>query len=153
MKKSIFAAMAVISLTTVAVFAAVTFDPDTGIGFAGKGDVAAAMGEHEKNLEDSYTFLYSDVATYEVPCQKDGKDETSYKDFPRTQSVIGTVNGGARKNKQQVITGYNLATVGTPVLEGKVECPGGWEANGPPVLVGSSGGTLSLNEVVLWTAE
>jgi hypothetical protein len=36
-----------------AVFAAVTFDPETGTGFVGKGDVQTAFGWNNKQLQDN----------------------------------------------------------------------------------------------------
>ena len=63
MKKSIFAAMAVISLATVAIFASVTFDSSTGTGFVGKGDVQLALGLNNAQMQaynlNNLNFSYS----------------------------------------------------------------------------------------------
>lgn len=128
--------------------AAVDYDPATG-GFAGKGDMAAALGIHEKNLADSYSLTYVETVDYDVPCIKENKGTIIRQTFDRASEVTATVTGEARKNKQLVITGYNLGPATNSVESGNPSCPGGFEANGEPIEVGSTGGQLFVNGVLL----
>ena len=54
-------------------FADATFDPGSGIGFVGKGDVQQAFGWNNKQLQDNVSgvdFLYEDLTAYDVTCKQ-----------------------------------------------------------------------------------
>jgi hypothetical protein len=56
---------------TGAALAAVTFDPDTGKGFVGKGDVQNAFGWNDKALSTNVggvSFSYSTTQTHQWDC-------------------------------------------------------------------------------------
>lgn len=149
-----FVSVAVATSIAAIAHAAVTFDATTGTGFVGKGDVQTALGLNNAQLQaqaESLTFTYSDTATYNVPCQKEtaGRKETHTLEntFKRKQTVNGTIDYDARKQNQ--VNGFNLKGFGSITIDGKVACPGGWDADGEPEIVSTSGGVLEVNGIPL----
>jgi hypothetical protein len=129
--------------------AAVTYDPATG-GFAGKGDVQLALTMNNAQLQaaaESLTFTYDDTVTYLVPCKKDNGRLVLTNTYNRTSAVTGTVAYDSRKRNQ--VNGFELAPITNSTPVGSISCPNGWEADGDPVLVGSSGGGLFVNDRAL----
>jgi hypothetical protein len=145
--------------------AAVTFDPATGIGFAGKGDVQLAYGWSNSQLQANaagVTFR-SEQSTVKVTemswqCQNDKNEKVQERQRTTTTTTTtsGVVTAVVRDNRNQQITGFNLTgysskvtnpsstTEGPPVNS----CPDGpWSLDipaGDPVIISeSSGGTLS----------
>lgn len=141
MKMKLFAALAA-SAAMVATSAAalVTFDPATGTGFVGKGDVQLAFGGWNnaqlQSRASGVTFKYRSEESYKFDCTftvEVGRDKVRE---PRTQNrgAEATVNGSiayeSRKNSQGQITGFNLTGFGPVTYDGiaPVEggtCPGG----------------------------
>jgi opacity protein-like surface antigen len=57
MKKMLLAAGIALATISTAAVAAVTFDPATGTGFVGKGDIQLAFGWNNKAAQDNATAL------------------------------------------------------------------------------------------------
>jgi hypothetical protein len=115
-----------------AVFAAVTFDPVTGTGFVGKGDVQTAFGWNNQQLQQnagSVSFSATTVSEQSWVCDRDAGPQTQERS--RTTTTQGVVSNIARVKNQ--ITGFNLTGYsGTPssTTEGPAlgSCPTGWTA-------------------------
>jgi opacity protein-like surface antigen len=121
--------------------AAVIFDPSTGTGFVGKGDVQLAFGWNNKQLQDNadgVVFTYSATTTtgydcefYTGPTQNRTRHEVSHN---KTQSISSSVSKLLRANskgKDGEVTGFILSGFGaTPVITGGAvpaigdACPG-----------------------------
>jgi hypothetical protein len=121
-----------------AVFAAVTFDPATGTGFVGKGDVQLAFNLNNKQLQQNaskVSFTYEEVGEYTLLCKADDKTNPktgvvtpgAEKEFKnRAQSVQSSVQGDPRQVKgQNQFTGFNLSGITSTVTTGE-SCPGGF---------------------------
>ena len=87
--------------------AAVTFDPATGTGFVGKGDVQTAFGLNNKQMQEHHThvqFVYEVSATYSQECEKfiETKKETKViqNTFKKSVDVDATVASDSRKTGQ-----------------------------------------------------
>lgn len=149
MRKALWAAAAAsVALVSTAAWATVTFDPDSGTGFVGKGDVQLAFGwnnsQAQKNA-NGVTFTYESDQSYDVTCEwttlTGGKNsKTIYHDVTnhKSTSVSSTIAYDARMKNQY--TGYNLlglgstVTTGTPVPNIGDPCPqgGGLADSDPP---------------------
>jgi hypothetical protein len=158
MKTRNFAAgvAALVITAAVATSAAVTFDPATGMGFVGKGDVQTALGLNNDGLQavaSGLTFTYADLATYEQECSHDTGKKIMYRTVTREQGVSGTVAYDARKRNQ--VNGFTLLGFsGQTSDDGNGGGPcndngNGWEPIGEPTLVSSTGGGLKVNGVPL----
>lgn len=148
--------------------AAVTFDPSTGTGFVGKGDVQLAFGWNNAQLQNNQgnvTFSYQTAEIYTAVCTwttGEGTRGQQTHNVPHTKKtgVTGTMVPHERMRNQ--ITGYNLtgfatqtATTGAiPVMGGA--CPGnaGHEGVWTSVSMTSSGAQLFAvhngNQVRIW---
>ena len=98
--------------------AAVTFDPATGTGFVGKGDVQVPFGWNNKTLQDNalgVTFTYSETVKYAQDCQKTvggSKQTTTIENtFKKTRSITAAVDADPRQQKkgQNQFTGFILS--------------------------------------------
>ena len=101
----------------------VTFDPATGTGFVGKGDVQTAFTWNNKALQDNaagVTFNYSSTETYEAVCQwftgPAHNRKSHIKERTRTTGVNATVSYDARQRNQ--ITGFTLTGFGANTVSG-----------------------------------
>lgn len=156
---SAFALVAAIS--AVAAFASVTFDPSTGTGFVGKGDVQLAFGWNNKGLQDNataVTFTYDNTESYQYTCQWfTGPNNTEHTVSHTTATGINAaLDGDPRKTKgQQQFTGFILSGwVGNPNESGDPvpvvgdPCPGN-QGNDSQIIavtpLGSSGGGLYVH--------
>lgn len=116
--------------------AAVAFDPETGEGFVGKGDVQTAFGWNNKQLQDnlggvefSYAAESTVVTEQSWECTNANNDNIQERERTTTtsSSTTGVVSSVARVKNQ--ITGVNLSGwSGTPVV-----VPGATETEGPRV--------------------
>jgi hypothetical protein len=102
---------------TVALLATVTFDPNTGTGFVGKGDVQSAFGWNNAQAQlhgTEITFTFNSTDTYSATCEFfTGPDQHRVQHdvtIPRHVSVNGTITYDARTHKQ--IDGYILTGFG-----------------------------------------
>ena len=142
--------------------ASTSFDPDSGVGFAGKGDVAQPLGLDNKALtaavkNGAIAFSYADEATYQITCEREGRNETVQRSFNRTQTVSAAVVYDTRKNQRGNITGFNLTDLGNESVDGNLNCPTNQTLVGGPTLVSTSeDGGLSVTDgigtAVIWTA-
>jgi hypothetical protein len=112
-KVAFFGAIAAVAVVTTALYAEVIFDPGTGEGFVGKGDVQLQFGWNNKAIQDrheSITFEYDDVVTYEVECEwYTGPDHNRTKHTltrERTSGVLGELASESRRTGQW--TGWHL---------------------------------------------
>lgn len=146
--------------------AAVTFDPATGTGFVGKGDVQLAFNLSNKDLQlkaDSVSFTTVSTTVSEVSwvCTNTRNENLQERERTTTTSTSGVVDGVARDGKKQV-TGFNLlGYVGDPVKSSTTEgpglntCPTNWvltSSAGDPEVISSTGelkATLSGTTVTL----
>jgi hypothetical protein len=123
-------------------YAAVTFDPETGTGFVGKGDVQTAFGWNNKQLQQnaggvSFEFESVTVTETEWTCTNDRNQNEQVRQRETTTTTTGLVDSIAREKNQ--ITGFNLegfsgeptetsTTEGPPVNS----CPSGpWTLTSP----------------------
>jgi hypothetical protein len=138
MRKAIWAAAAAsMALVSTAAFATVTFDPTTGVGFVGKGDVQIAFGWNNSQLQKNasgVTFTYNETDVYDVTCEWETVTGGPHSqtivhdvDVPRHISINANVAFDPRTRNQ--ITGFNLTGDGyevddaTPPTIGAT-CPG-----------------------------
>ncbi|WP_142752186.1 hypothetical protein [Neobacillus piezotolerans] len=95
-------------------FAAVTFDPATGAGYVGKGDVQTAMGWNNADLQKNagdLVFTYKTKEVYAITVTwttGDGKrgEKTHDVEHERISSINATIDFSPKSNKQ--ISGFNL---------------------------------------------
>jgi hypothetical protein len=136
--------------------AAVTFDPETGEGFVGKGDVQDAFGWNNKQLQDNaedVTFTYEDEATYDILCEQ--QQTSDRRTFRRSAGIDEATDGDPRQKKgQKQFTGFILSGYDGTVESGDAECPGGFNEVSR-TLVGTSGGGLYAHwngqSVLIWS--
>jgi hypothetical protein len=119
MKKfSIFAVAGAIAVTATVAFAAVTFDPETGEGFVGKGDVQEALGWNNRQLQnnpDPLVFTASSVSQTTWLCRHDTNQNAADQERSTTVTTRGLVSAEARERNQ--ITGFYLeGYTGTPTV-------------------------------------
>jgi hypothetical protein len=153
--------------------AAVDFDPATGTGFVGKGDVQLAFGWNNKALQSNasaVTFVYEAVDTYEAECEFYTGPERNRTRHTATEtektSVAGVPDADPRlKAGQQQFTGFilsgfegdpsiigDLPVVGESCKTGAGNQPSQWLS---VELQSSTGGLQachSSNCVVIWSA-
>ncbi len=141
-------AMATMVVAAGAVFAAVTFDPATGTGFVGKGDVQLAFGWNNKALNDNasgLSFTATSVTEQSWECQNPKNENIQERE--RTTTTQGIVSHIERDNKKQ-ITGFILGghdgSESTGTEGNKLNsCPTNWALitpAGDPVPVEGAGG-------------
>jgi hypothetical protein len=153
-------AIGIFALTFAAVSAAVTFDPDTGTGFVGKGDVQDVFGWNNRQLQnnaDSVQIRANSEVVTEVSwiCTNESNQHTQERERTTTSSVQGLVETVARERNQ--ITGFLLEGYdGDPVVISDTEgpqlnsCPSGpWSlttpAGDPEVISSTVGLQVSIN--------
>jgi hypothetical protein len=115
-KRSIIAVAGAIALTATVAFAAVTFDPITGEGFVGKGEVQEAFGWNNRQLQadaDEVEFRYvgttEQITDYSWTCTHPtnlSNTQERSRAVTETASVQGIVDHVARERNQ--ITGFIL---------------------------------------------
>jgi hypothetical protein len=125
---------------SVVAYATVTFNPSTGVGFVGKGDLQTSWGWNNAKLQTcaaAVRFYYhtEQSATYSAVCEfttgEGARGERTHlvsHTIDRVNSVNSTVSYDTRKNNQGVITGFNLAGLGaaaTVVATGEIPVLGG----------------------------
>lgn len=139
--KAAIAATAAVVMTATAAGAAVTFDPATGEGFVGKGDVQTAFGWNNKQLQDNASGVDFEATTVTEQestwtCDRDAGPQAQERHNTTTTTTQGVVTKIHRDNKKQ-ITGFILdGYEGSPVVSEEQEgpgvgsCPTGWTAIG-----------------------
>lgn len=128
MKKTIkiISAIALVATLFTVAFAIVTFDPNTGTGFVGKGDVQTPFGWNNAAAQQNatgVTFTYNVTETYDVTIEFDTGNPAqpkSVKHHVLTQGKSSAVNASiaseARRTGQY--TGWNLNGFGATVVSG-----------------------------------
>jgi hypothetical protein len=96
-------------LCALPLIAAVTFDPVTGEGFVGRGDVLTALGKQAvSNVENGglVKFAYEDTTDYLIECVHDKTQKV--QTFKRKKDLGGKVDADVRNNKKGVVNGFIL---------------------------------------------
>jgi hypothetical protein len=110
---------AVVAFASAATYAAVIFDPDTGTGFVGKGDVQLVFGWNNKALQDNAEFVEFQVHSVSETtwtCSRTEPQEQT-RNRHRTTTTQGVVSNVARERNQ--ITGFILdGYIEDPIIEG-----------------------------------
>lgn len=128
--------------------AAVTFDPATGEGFVGKGDVQTAFTWNNQQLQGNasgLSFTYESEATYEAECTwttgegKKGQKTHTVSQKKKTSLESAVVYEARAKNQ---INGFKLTGFGATTTTGTVPTVGG-ECLGD----GADGTYISVTEV------
>ena len=109
--------------------AAVSFDPSTGTGFVGKGDIQILFGWNNATLQKNasgITFTYETIASYEATCtfttgEGTRGEKTHNVGHKASTSVYGQVAYDARTMKQ--ITGFTLTGLGGTITIGDETAP------------------------------
>jgi hypothetical protein len=159
MRKIALAAAAAFAVVSTAALATVTFDPSTGTGFVGKGDVQLAFGWNNaaaQNNAGKVTFTYNVSASYDAVCtwvtgEGTRGEKTHNVTHKTSSSVISGVQYDARAHKQ--VDGFILRGFGAtidsgdpvPVVGGACQGEGAggtWSSVTP---TGTSGGGLYVN--------
>lgn len=152
-----------IGLSATAAQATITFDPATGTGFVGKGDVQLALGLNNAQLQNqasSLVFTYRATTSQETSwtCFNDKNENTQVRERVTTTTTSGLASVVAREKNQItgfLMQGYNgIPTISSESAGNKLEsCPeGNWDlvvgstSVGTPTVI--SGG-LYINGVLL----
>ncbi|HVM53172.1 MAG TPA: hypothetical protein VM262_08240 [Acidimicrobiales bacterium] len=139
--------------------AAVTFDPDAGSGFVGKGDVQLALGWNNKTLQDNaasvqFRFGGEEITEVSWVCTNTNNENTQERARTTTNDTQGVVASVARERNQVTgfhLTGYSGSVTSSSTTEGPAlnSCPSGpWTLTSPagdPEVIGSSGGGLEVS--------
>ncbi len=128
-------ALAAMLVAASAAMAAVTFDPATGTGFVGKGDVQLAFNWNNAQLQTNaskVSFSYVETTTYEATCtwvtgEGTRGEKTHNVDHNKISNLFDVIAYEARTNRQ--ITGFILKGVQSTTETGSVPvvgeaCPG-----------------------------
>jgi hypothetical protein len=169
MKKVLRTSLAVAACLTAAVvaYAAVDFDPETGTGFVGKGDVQLVCGWNNNQLQNNvdlvaFRALSQEISEVSWECTNSNNDMVRERTRTTTTSTEGLVSGVARVKNQ--VTGFNLSGYsGTPTETSTTEgppvnsCPSGpWsltEPAGDPTIVSETSTVeVSCDGGSTWTA-
>jgi hypothetical protein len=156
-----FFVVATITIAAIAAYASVTFDPSTGIGFIGRGDVISFVGKSGLVVNPAIQFTSS--VSLEQECEKSwttggAKKQTAHflqHGFAYTQTVNAVVSSETRQAKGNGnITGYLLTGFSGPAGDSLPAslCPddnSGWVPSGSIVITDSTGGVLTFNGTVI----
>jgi hypothetical protein len=166
MKTRTAAFAAAITLAGAAALAAVAFDPASGTGFVGKGDIQLAFGWNNDQLQRNAAlvgFNYRQRASYSATCEfitGEGTRGQQTHDVAVTKMTMvnDQVLFDTRTHKQ--IDGFNLTGLGSSTIVGAVPEVGGTCPDGPNggtwvsvTQTGSFGGlftSYSGNSVLIW---
>jgi hypothetical protein len=126
-KLKTFVVLAILAALPLAVYALVTFDPNTGTGFVGKGDVQLAFGWNNKQAQDNakaVSFSFESDTHYDVVCYWEtetggpqSKIIEHYVTNHKNASISSSIVYDARLKNQY--TGYNLTGFGATETTGE----------------------------------
>jgi opacity protein-like surface antigen len=160
-KKTLALVTGLVAALTIAAaaFAAVTFDPATGTGFVGKGDVQLVYGWNNKQLQDnagSVQFRANSVSETEWTCSRpaptpNDPDREIVQERSSETTTQGLVDSIARERNQ--ITGFNLlgydgtptVTTDGPAVGSCPANPSGFEYDNNAVTTPVAGGGLEVS--------
>jgi hypothetical protein len=139
-KKAVVLSTAAIVLAATSAFATVIFDPASGTGWVGKGDVQMAYGWNNKTMQANHTaitFEYDATTHYEWVCEwttNEGKkgEKTHSQARTTTVGVAGQVGNRDRMTGQWTgwfLTGYTSSAAGSSE-DFEPTCPGNDEGDG-----------------------
>jgi hypothetical protein len=145
--------------TSAALMAAVTFDPATGYGFVGKGDVQLVYGWNNKALQDhadDVEFRVNSRVVTEISwiCTNTNNETTQERERTTTTTVQGVLESVARERNQVtgfILNGYDGDSIDSSTTDGPPlnSCPAGpWTLTSPagePVVVSEEGGGLEVS--------
>lgn len=173
--KKMIATMFVAALTaSVSAFAGVTFDPATGTGFVGKGDVQTALGYNNhvmQSQEGNLAFTYVAETMLSQLCQKEtggaGKSEVKihYHTWTWARAISSSLAYQSRTQRQ--VTGFHLLGYldfssggGLPSNICRPDESSEWTPAAPVEVLSSSPGMLTVSNsvtfdgpAVIWTEE
>jgi len=145
-----------IAMFATAAYAAVTldFNPETGEGFVGKGEVQEAFGWNNRVLQQNAAqveFRYAGETVTEVSwiCTNSNNDNIQERARTTSTKTEGVVSAEARERNQVtgfILAGYDGVPTGGDSTEGNQldSCPSGpWTLTtsaGDPEVVSSTGG-------------
>jgi hypothetical protein len=157
-------AIGIFALTFAVVSAAVTFDPATGTGFVGKGDVQNVYGWNNPQLQANANNVQFRVQSEIVTetswtCTNESNQNEQVRERTTTSTVQGVVTSVARERNQ--VTGFYISGyAGEPVVDSSTDgpqlnsCPSGpWtltEPAGEPEVVSSTGGVQVSTDGINW---
>lgn len=107
-------------------FAAVDFDPATGMGSVGKGDVQIAFGLNNAQFQQqagNVKFLSKTVTVTEVVCESTAGRKTTRKEKEERTNTKSVIAYDLRQKKQ--IVGYTLTGLESTTLRETGGCSGG----------------------------
>jgi hypothetical protein len=147
------AAAALLAMAGIA-SAAVTFDPQSGTGFVGKGDVQLVFGWNNKALQqnaEDVTFKSVTSQEFEAYCQfTSGSGSVQNVRREEIRGINGVIDGSPRQGPNQ-FTGFILdGYEGDPVVIGGAIpvvggfCPGGPTGDGEWTSVTPGQATVAL---------
>jgi hypothetical protein len=159
--KALAALTAGLMMIATAAMAAVNFDPVTGTGFVGKGEVQTAFGWNNPTLQNnagavSFRSVSEVVTEVSWTCTNENNQNVQERERTTTTSIEGVVSAVGRERNQ--VTGFNLTGyVGTPTTTTSTSgqplnsCPTNWVLSpaGEPELV-SSTSTLEVGFGEVW---
>jgi hypothetical protein len=151
--------LAVVFTMVTSAFASATFDPSSGTGFVGKGDVQSVFGLNNgqiqsdaNNIGFTYNSAETQVTEQTWECTNSNNDHLQQRldTTTTTTSTTGVVDSVTRVKNQ--VTGFNLSgftstttnsssSTEGPTLNSCPANPSGWYLSspaGPPVVVSDS---------------
>ena len=159
-------ALAIIAALTMTAgaTAAVTFDPATGTGFVGKGDVQLIYGWNNQQLQNNagllqFRAISTEVSEVSWTCTNSNNENLQVRQRTTTTNSQTVVSNIARVRNQ--ITGFNLTGYsGAPTQSSSTEgppvnsCPSGpWTLTSPagdPVVVSSESHVQVSTDGTTW---
>jgi hypothetical protein len=159
MKKSLSGMLSASLLMLVATSARadVSFDPETGKGFVGKGDIQLLFAWNNTDLQNqanALTFSVYEMSSYDVPCMKildNTKEVTVLRHtFHRERTTSRSIAYSPRVRNQ--VTGFLLTGYELDSTDFGKACPGGWQLDSDGVVLsveGSGYGELRVNGAML----
>jgi hypothetical protein len=112
-RKGIFGVVVAAAMASATVLASVSFDPGTGTGFVGKGDVQTALGLNNAQVQamaGSLSFAYTEVVEETITCEHQTGHGTNTRTGSRNGGLNDTVGYTARTHNQVdgfILTGYS----------------------------------------------
>jgi hypothetical protein len=133
--KTLFRASALAAaLVAVPAFAAVTFNPEDGTGFVGKGDVQVAFTWNNKQLQENangVSFSYDTIDSYSAVCtwttgEGTPGEQTHNVSHKFSSAVLSALDADPRQVKgQKQFTGFILSGFGATSETGSAPVVGG----------------------------
>lgn len=153
---------AVLALGASGAAASVSFDPSTGTGFVGKGDVQTVFAWNNATAQtqaQKVSFAYNATNTYDVTIEFDtgGIHNTTHHTVTQGKSTTVSSSVASDPRKTGQYTGWNLTGLGTTTTSGDTipavgdPCPNGdlGTCSVTAVTLTASTGGLYVSDVAL----